>query len=194
MSRRAQKLTLREILAMEPATPRFLKYNEVEISISRADQWTSFSEPGKFPLVLDPVVAGVRLTKVLINGGSGLNVLFTCTFQKMGLDISQINPTKCPFYGIVPGNAAMPLGTITLPVTFGTRQNYHTENVKFEVAYFDASYHVILGRPALAKFMAVPHYVYLMLKMPGPKGVLSLRGDLKKSYDCDQKAIQCASS
>jgi hypothetical protein len=65
------------------------------------------------------------------------------------------------------------------------KDNYRTEYIKFEVADFDSSYHAILGRLALAKFMAVPHYVYLLLKMPGKTGILTLRGDLKKSYDCD---------
>jgi hypothetical protein len=113
------------------------------------------------------VVAEVRLTKVLINGGSGLNLIFTSTLRKMGLNFTDmLVPSKSPFYGIVPGNAAHPLGTVVLPVTFGTRENYRTEFVKFEVANFESSYHAILGRPALAKFMAVPYYVYLLLKMP----------------------------
>jgi hypothetical protein len=42
--------------------------------------------------------------------------------------------------------------------------------------------------------MAVPHYVYLLLNMPGQSGVLTLGGDLKKSYDCNQEAIQYAST
>jgi hypothetical protein len=146
-------------------------------------------------LVLDPVVAEVKLTKVLIDGGSGLNLIFVSTLKKMGLDFKDmLVPSKSPFYGIVPGNAAHPLGTVVLPVTFGTQENYRTEFIKFEVATFDSSYHAILGRPALAKFMAVPHYVYLLLKMPGLGGVLTLRGDLKKSYDCNQEAIQYAST
>jgi hypothetical protein len=74
---------------------------------------------------------------------------------------------------------------VVLPVTFGTKDNYRTKYIKFEVADFDTSYHAILGRLALAKLMAVPHYVYLLLKMPGKTGVLTLHGDLKKSYDCD---------
>jgi hypothetical protein len=49
-----------------------------------------------------------------------------------------------------------------------------------------SSYHAILGRLAIAKFMAVPHYTYLVLKMPSPAGVLSLQGDLKISFDCDR--------
>jgi hypothetical protein len=85
----------------------------------------------------------------------------------MGLDLTDILvPSKSLFYDIVPGNAAHPLGTVVLPVTFGTRENYRTEFIKFEVANFESSYHAILGRPALAKFIAVPHYVYLLLKIP----------------------------
>jgi hypothetical protein len=57
-----------------------------------------------------------------------------------------------------PGNAATPLGSVVLQVTFGTKDNYRTKYIKFEVADFDSSFHAILGRPALAKFMAVPHY------------------------------------
>jgi hypothetical protein len=147
------------------------------------------------PLVQDPVVAEVRLTKVLIDSVRGLNLIFTSTLRKMGLDFTDmLVPSKSPFYGIVPGNAAHPLGTVVLPVTFGMRENYRIEFIKYEVANFESSYHAILGHPALAKLMAVPHYVYLLLKMSGQSGVLTLRGDLKKSYDCNQEAIQYAST
>jgi hypothetical protein len=111
----------------------------------------------------------------------------------MGLDFSGlVTPIGVPFYGIVPSKAAMPLGQITLPVTFGTPTNYRTEFIQFEVADFETSYHAILGRPALAKFMAKPHYPYLLLKMPGPHGILSLWGDMKRAFDCDIQAIQIA--
>ena len=73
-------------------------------------------------------------------------------------------------------------------------QNFWTKYIKFEVVDFKSSYHAILGRPALAKFMAVPHYVYLLLKMPGNTGVLSLHGDLLMSFECDKEAIVHASS
>jgi hypothetical protein len=186
-NRRAQKATRREVMSIEPAVPTPLWWSEVPITFSREDQWTRFSEPGRFPLVLKPVVAGSKLNKVLIDGRSGLNVLFTKTLKKMKLDITHmLTKSTSPFYGIVPGNAAIPLGSVVLPVTFGeTRDNYCTEYVKFEVADFETSYHAILGRPAIAKFMAVPHYTYLVLKMPSPAGVLSLQGDLKISFDCD---------
>jgi hypothetical protein len=121
---------------------------------------------------------------------SGLNLLFASTLKKMGLNISKmLTPSKAPFYSIVPRNAATPIGSVTLPVTFWTKENYRTVYIKFEVVDFESSYHAIIGRPVV-EFMVVPHYVYLLLRMLGKAGVLTFRGDLKKSYDCDQEAIE----
>jgi hypothetical protein len=84
---------------------------------------------------------------------------------------------------------------MVLPVTFGeTRENYRTDYIKFEVADCETSYHAILGRLAIAKFMAVPHYTYLVLKMPSPASVLSLQGDLKIYFDCDTEAVELAAT
>jgi hypothetical protein len=178
-TKRSQKATRREVLNNEPAVPTPLRWSEVPITFSRADQWTSFSEPGRFPLVLKPVVAGSKLNKVLIYGGSGINVLFTKTLKNMKLNITHmLTKSTSPFYGIVPRNAAIPLGSVVLPVTFG--ENYRTEYIKFET-----SYHAILGRPAIA---------YLVLKMPSLSGVLSLQGDLKISFDCDTEAVELAAT
>ena len=133
--------------------------------------------------------------QVLIDGGSGLNLIFASTLAKMGLNyMSQLTPSKAPFYGIIPGNSSTPIGSVTVPVTFGKEQNFRMEYIKFEVDDFESSYHAILGRPALAKFMAVPHYVYLLLKMSGNTGVLSLCGDLLKSFECDKEAIDHAAT
>ena len=156
-SKRKQKLNLYEILSVEPSVPTYLKWSETHISFSREDQWTSYSNLGCYLLVLDPVVVGARLTRTLIDGGSGLNILFAKTLKKMGLDITNLlKPMDSPFYGNVPGNTAVPLGQVMLPVTFSTEANYRTEYLRFEVADFDSSYHAIFGRPAITKFMAVP--------------------------------------
>jgi hypothetical protein len=195
-TRRSQKTTRREVLNIEPAVPTPLRWSEVPITFSRTDQWTSFSEPGRFPLVLKPVVTGSRLNKVLIDGGRGLNVLFTKTFKKMKLDITHmLTKSTSPFYGIIPRNAAIPLGLVVLPVTIEeTRENYRIEYIKFEVEDFETSYHAILGRPSIAKFIAVPHYTYLVLKMTSPAGVLLLQEDLKISFDCNTEAVELATT
>ena len=70
-----------------------------------------------------------------------------------------------------------PLGSITLPVTFGTEENFRTKNVVFDVAEINLPFNAIIGRPTLYRFMAIAHYGYLVLKMPSPTGVLTVRGD-----------------
>jgi hypothetical protein len=191
-NRRTQKSTRREVLSIELAISTPLRWSEVPITFSRVDQWRRFSERGRFPLIMKHVVAGSRLNKVLIDGGSGLNVLFTKILKKMKLNITgMLTKSASPFYDIVPGNTAIPLCSVVLPVTFkDSRVNYRTEYIKFEVADFETSYHAILGRPAIAKFMAVPHYTYFVLKMPSPARVLTLQGDLNISFDCDTEVVE----
>ena len=110
----------------------------------------------------------------------------------MGLSRSTLRPCAEPFHGIVPGTTSVLVGQITLPVTFGTKENFRTEHIRFEVVDFNMAYNAFLGRPALAKFMAIPHYTYLVLKMSGTKGVISVKGDVKQAYKCDQESHQRA--
>jgi hypothetical protein len=113
----------------------------------------------------------------------------------MKLDITgMLTKSTSPIYGIILGNATILLGLVVLPVTFGTWENYRTEYIKFEVADFETPYHAILARLALAKFMVIRHYVYLVLKMPSPARVLALQGDLKVYYDCDTEAMEIAAT
>jgi hypothetical protein len=65
---------------------------------------------------------------------------------------------------------------------FGTVKHFRTDYVNFMVADFDDTYHAILGRPVLTKFMVVPHYSYLVLKMPIKHGILTLRGNVYTAY------------
>jgi hypothetical protein len=77
-----------------------------------------------------------------------------------------------------------------VPVTFGTKENFRTEYLTFEVANFCSSYHTILGRPMLAKFIAIPHHTYLIMKMPVPNGILSVLGDIMVSYNCESATVE----
>jgi hypothetical protein len=73
---------------------------------------------------------------------------------------------------------------IQLEVLFGEKDNHHRELIWFEVVDLNSPYHVLLGRPALAKFMAVLHYAYLKIKLPGPRDVITITGCYKKSREC----------
>jgi hypothetical protein len=72
---------------------------------------------------------------------------------------------------------------------FGTKENFRTEYLTFEVTDFLSSYHTILGRPMLAKFMAIPHHTNLIMKMPAPNGILSVLGDIMISYNCESATV-----
>ena len=85
---------------------------------------------------------------------------------ELGLTKDDLIHVDSLFLGIVPGRASQPLGQITLLVQFGSADHFHTEYVNFFVADFDTAYDAILGRPALVKFMIMPHYIYLVLKIP----------------------------
>jgi hypothetical protein len=60
------------------------------------------------------------------------------------------------------------------------------------VVAFKGAYHAILGRPCYAKFMAVPNYTYLKMKMPGPKGVITMGSSVEHAFDCDVECMEHA--
>jgi hypothetical protein len=106
-------------------------------------------------------VEGAQLPQTLIDGGSGLNIIFVETLMKMDFDFKKLTACDEPFFGSIPGKVVYPLGRISLPMTFGTEDNFHTEYLISKALDFKSSYHAILGSPTLAKFMAIPHYKYL---------------------------------
>jgi hypothetical protein len=108
----------------------------------------------------------------------------------MEFDFNKMTACDEHFYVVVPGKAACPIGRVCLPVTFGTEENFRTEYLTFEVADFRPSYHAIFGRPMLAKFMAIPHYTYLIMKMPAPNGILSVLEDIMFSYNCESAIVE----
>jgi hypothetical protein len=57
------------------------------------------------------------------------------------------------------------------------------------VACFDCRYNAIISRLELAKFMAIPHYSYMILKIPGPQGVITVRTDFQGTAECFRGAI-----
>jgi hypothetical protein len=109
-----------------------------------------------------------------MDGGSSLNIIYSETLGLLQIDLSSIRTDAAPFHGIIPGKRVQPLGQLDLPVCFGTPSNFRKETLTFEVVGFRGTYHAVLGRPCYAKFMAVPNYTYLKLKMSGPNGVITV--------------------
>ena len=77
---------------------------------------------------------------------------------------------------------------------FGDRANFHSEVLTFEVVDFLGSYHAILGQPCYTKFMAVPNYTYLKLKMLGPNGVITVGSTFSHAFTCDHEHYELATA
>jgi hypothetical protein len=172
--------------------PAPYRWSEHPITFTRADQWLNFDHPGKYLLLIDPVIRESRVKKVLVDEGSNINVTFPWTLLGLGIALKELQELDTPFFGIVPTEGEYPLGHIYMPVTFGTPDNYRTEYLRFEVASFDCGYNAIIGRPGLAKFMAIPHYTDMILKMLGPLGIIIVRADFQGAAECFRVAIQAA--
>ncbi|XP_066311458.1 uncharacterized protein [Miscanthus floridulus] len=135
--------------------------------------------------MVDQIIGPKRLTKLLMDGGSGLNIMYAKTLDMMGVDLMRLRPIQAPFHGFMPRKQAMPLKQIDLPITFGDPFNYRTKTLTFEVVGFPRTFHAILGRPCYAKFMAIPNYTYLKLKMLGPHMVITVGTSFQQAYECE---------
>jgi hypothetical protein len=71
----------------------------------------------------------------------------------------------------------------------GSGENKRMEMLIFEVASFDIGYNCILGRSFLLKFMPVIHTDYATMKMPGPKGVITLKSDQRDALACENTSL-----
>ena len=127
-----------------------------------------------------------------MDGGSSLNLLYQDTVRNMGIDPSRIKPTKTTFKGVIPGVEASCTGSIILEVVFGSPDNFRSEELIFDIVPFRSGYHALLGRTAFAKFNAVPHYVYLKLKMPGPRGVITVTGNTERCLRMEEHSAALA--
>jgi hypothetical protein len=189
-SKKEQKSISRQVnlaISSPPATTEYLRWSDQPVRFSRADHPRKVPRPGHAPMVLKAQIGGYDVGRVFMDAGSGINLIYARTLKAMCISLEILKPTNCSFHGIVPEGANYPLGKIELDVCFGNSSNYHREKLEFEVMDWPWQYHAILGWPAFAKFMAVPHYAYLTLKIPGPKGTITVQGRFEVSNTCDKE-------
>jgi hypothetical protein len=136
MSNSQRKREWHEVHVVEKAPPSFLDWSEDAITFSREDHPNRIPNPGQYPLVLDPVIGNTRFSKVPMDGGNSLNILYAHTLCLLGIRLDQLRPSTTPFHGVAPGKRVQPLGQIDLPVWFGMPDNFRKETLTFEVVGF----------------------------------------------------------
>ncbi|KAK1680683.1 hypothetical protein QYE76_041531 [Lolium multiflorum] len=181
---RATKSAARILNAIVPAVPQYVRWSEIPCTFDREDHPVIVPKEC-YALVVSPRIDGYDFSKCLMDGGASLNIMYLETLERMNLTKEQLKHSTTEFHGVVPGKKANSLGSITLPVAFGDVHNFREERITFEVVPFKSSYHVIFGRPTYHKFHARACYIYNKLKIPGPKGMITVSGDYKKAHECE---------
>ena len=88
----------------------YLKWSQTAITFDQSDHPARVATPGRQVLVVDSVVGGTRLTKVLMDGGSVLNILYAENLKRMGIPMSKLSESNMSFHGVIPGKKAKSLG------------------------------------------------------------------------------------
>ena len=127
-----------------------------------------------------------------MDGDSSLNLIYEDTVPRMGINPSRISQSNTAFEGVIPGVEAYGRGSVVLEVTFGSPGNSRSKELLFTIAPFQSGYHALLGRTAFARFNALPHYGYLTLKMPGPRGVITVSGTTERLSHAEEYATALA--
>jgi hypothetical protein len=81
-------------MAVSPTNPEYLKWSKVSITFDCSEHLDFVPKPGRYPLIVSPIIKDVKLNQVLIDGGSSLNILFLKTFNQMGLSRAMLHPVR----------------------------------------------------------------------------------------------------
>jgi hypothetical protein len=160
------------------------KWSHMPITFSSQDDNLS-SFPHTDIMVITVHIDRWDITKILINNGSQAEILFLATFDKMGFDPKQVKEPLKTLYGF--GRKRIEsVGAITLPVSFGTPKNPHTEYITFDVVDISYPYNAIFGRGLLNTFKATLHSAYLYLKVLVTFGVISIFGSQQEARNIEK--------
>ena len=134
VTRRRSNHALRCTRAIKPVTPRLNPWLACPITFDRRDHDTHIRREGLTALVLDPITHGYHFTRVLMDGGSDLNLIYQDTVRKMGIDQTQISHSNTTFKGVIPGQEARCTGSLLLEEVFGSPDNFRSERLTFHIA------------------------------------------------------------
>jgi hypothetical protein len=136
-------------------------------------------------MVIEVNIAGLIIGKVLVDNGSSADILFLKTFEKMNLSQHILHPPEYPLQGFG-GKPIKPELKISLPVSSGDLDNARTETLIFDVVDIYHPYLAIFGRGFMNKFDAVIRQQFLCMKIPAPKGVITVFGDQQEARNIEK--------
>ncbi|XP_072148529.1 uncharacterized protein [Setaria viridis] len=136
-------------------------------------------------MVIKALIAGWTVGKVLVDTGSSADILFANAFREMNIDMNTLDLADIPLLGFG-GKPVKALGKIALPVSFGDHDNARTENITFDVVEMHYPYNAILGRGFITKRDATIRQLYLCMKIPALKGVITVYSDQQMARNIER--------
>ena len=123
----SERLLRQEVNTIVSAKPEFMHWSDRPITWTREDHPAVMPNPVGYALILNPTIVAqhtCKFCRVLIDGSSGINILYRDTMTKLGLKAADLEPTRTIFHGIVPGLSCSPIGRVWLDVLFGDSSHF----------------------------------------------------------------------
>ncbi|CAN6933850.1 unnamed protein product [Brassica oleracea] len=149
-----------------------------EISFTEEDA-KGLDTPHNDPLVVELRIGDCEVTRILVDTGSSVDLIFSKTLQRMDVKDYELKTCKRPLTSFA-GDTTMTIGTVKLPVYVAGI----TKIVKFVVIESPAIYNAILGTPWIHSMKAVPSTYHQCIKFPITSGTYTLKGNQRLSRTC----------
>jgi hypothetical protein len=114
-SARHRKQERREVCSAKVAAPVYLDWSDKPITFDQGDHPDCIPSLGRYPLVINPVIGNARLSKVLMDGGSSLNIIYAETLGLLGSICPRSGPVQHLFTGSSSASVSYPLGNLICP-------------------------------------------------------------------------------
>jgi hypothetical protein len=180
----------REINLTQRIEPkRRMNWSNTNIPFGPEDHLGTELSNQNLPFMVKLPIGHHKVDKNLVGNEASLNLKMRKTFIKMGLNLADLTPVHEMFHGVILGQSSTLIGRIDLKVSCGLGDNKRKEKLTFEVTSFDIGYNCILGRLFHIKFITVIHTAYATMKMPGPKGIISIKADQRDTLACEKTSL-----
>jgi hypothetical protein len=166
-----------------------MRWLDVDISFEPEDHLETELSDRNLPFVIKLPIGRHKVAKTLIDNGASLNLIMRKTFIEMGLNLKDLTPVHDMFHEVILGQSSTPIRRIDLEVSCGIGDNKRKEMLMFEVASFNLRYNCILRRPFLLKFMVIIHTAYAIMKVPSPKGVITIKVNQRDALACENTSL-----
>ncbi|XP_075507455.1 uncharacterized protein LOC142544279 [Primulina tabacum] len=179
-SNRARKASSRRLENMEISSTRTRSGSMITFG---PEDMKGVVDPHNDALVIRAMIANYEVARIFVDSGSSVNVLFKEAMDQMDLGDYTVEPISTALFGFT-GHAIHPLRVVNLPLSLGSGDTRKTRIINFVIVDVPSSYNVIMGRPAMAAFMAIASALHQKIKFPVGKAVGEVKGDQKTSRKC----------